>query len=125
MGPDSEKHVIVLKTYHASERCLVLEQADTSLWDALGHEQITSDPRLGLQVVEDVGRCLRKLHHLNIVHGDLKPRNVLRVSGLWKLTDLDASSKVGELAGLKFSSAFCPPEMWDLDVETGLQYCKH
>ena len=59
---------------------------------------------------------LDHLHSNGILHGDVKPRNVVRIDGKWILIDLDAScplSKEGR-AGLKYSEAYCPPEMMRL-----------
>jgi serine/threonine protein kinase len=46
------------------------------------------------------------------MHGDIKPKNIMRVGHRMKLIDLDASAlfDVG-FSGAKFSSAYAPPEL--------------
>ena len=47
-----------------------------------------------------------------MVHGDLKPRNVLRIGESdWVLCDLDATVHVGQPVGVKSSSGYAPPEL--------------
>ena len=44
-------------------------------------------------------------------HGDVKPRNLLRVDGRWTLCDMDASAALGAPIGERTSSAYSPPEL--------------
>jgi serine/threonine protein kinase len=46
------------------------------------------------------------------MHGDIKPKNIIRIGHRVKLIDLDASAMfdVG-FSGAKFSSAYAPPEL--------------
>jgi hypothetical protein len=46
------------------------------------------------------------------LHGDLKPLNVVRYDGRWRLIDLDCACDVGHPFGAKQpSTGYCPPEM--------------
>ena len=59
---------------------------------------------------------MRHLHSHNLIHADIKPRNIMRHGSategvIFKLIDMDAAAIIGERAGLKISSAYCPPEL--------------
>jgi serine/threonine protein kinase len=68
-------------------------------------------------------KALEHLHSHNVIHGDLKPLNIVRSQGYLKLIDLDAAVKYtteedsratqgqGESIGMKYSTAYLPPEM--------------
>lgn len=60
---------------------------------------------------KQIALLLRKLHNYGLVHGDLKMSNIIRIKGRLMLIDLDASAKVGEEIGAKFSSGVVAPEM--------------
>ena len=63
-------------------------------------------------VLSDLARALHHMHaDARMVHGDVKPRNVVRIGGVWKLIDLDAAAPIGRPVGRKYSSAFSPPEL--------------
>ena len=50
------------------------------------------------------------------VHSDFKPLNAVRLpGGAFRLIDLDAATDIGEAAGIKTSTAYCPPEMTFVD----------
>jgi serine/threonine protein kinase len=53
-----------------------------------------------------------------MIHGDIKPLNIVRESGRIKLLDLDAcvSYRNKDVCGAKFSSAYLPPEMIHCDL---------
>ncbi len=62
---------------------------------------------------EQLGAALEYMHANDLMHGDVKPLNIVRVDGFFKLIDLDAacSLKNGAKYAAKFSSAYLPPEM--------------
>jgi hypothetical protein len=66
------------------------------------------------------------MHMNGLVHGDVKPLNIVRVDEQWRLIDLDAACTLasGDKAAAKFSSAYLPPEMV-VNVEVGgkLELC--
>ena len=62
-------------------------------------------------VIFEIARCLNHIHSKNIIHGDLKPKNIMRSGGAFILIDLDGSAEIGiGYGGIKISSAYSPPE---------------
>lgn len=73
--------------------------------------------------LKDIAQCLNDLHGDCIIHGDLKPSNIVRYGEKLRLIDFDASSEIYSVekeddcenpryfAGRKFSSGSLPPEM--------------
>ena len=61
-------------------------------------------------IAAQIIRCIGHIHSKGIIHGDIKPLNIVRIGGEMKLIDFDASAKIGEPCCYKWSSAFLPPE---------------
>ena len=58
--------------------------------------------------------------HTGVIHGDLKPLNIMRVGETWRLIDLDASCPIRQRFGNKRpSTGYCPPEMADAIAAAG------
>ncbi|KAF0691110.1 Aste57867_17608 [Aphanomyces stellatus] len=89
---------------------LVLPLADRSLEDIYLKER-PNDNQIR-NMLQEVGELLKELHENNIVHGDLKKLNVLRVDSHMRLIDMDAATKVEQDIGAKFSSGSLPPELF-------------
>ena len=84
-------------------------------------------------LMSDVGDALKHLHDNNLIHGDLKMMNVVRISDKLRLIDFDAAVRITKkgadplkggtvhYVGAKFSSAIIPPEMITRiqDIEPG------
>lgn len=65
-----------------------------------------------IRAVKQIAIALSELHSAGFVHGDVKPRNIVRgVDSHFKLIDMDAAARIGEPAGLKLSTAFAAPEI--------------
>jgi serine/threonine protein kinase len=64
-------------------------------------------------IAKEIVDALAHLHKNDMINGDVKLLNDVRVGTRLRLIDLDASVKIGEgaFAGAKFSSGVLPPEM--------------
>lgn len=91
---------------------LVMPAADRSL-DAIFRSERPSISNIRY-MMHEVGLALLHCHSHQVVHGDLKMLNVLRVDGKMRLIDLDAAAKIEKdsYVGAKFSSGVLPPEMF-------------
>ncbi|RHZ26625.1 hypothetical protein DYB31_009715 [Aphanomyces astaci] len=86
---------------------VVMPAADRSLEDIFLKER-PSEAQV-IDMIKQVAAALDHLHSHRIVHGDLKKLNVLRMGVHLKLIDLDASTRIGDALGAKFSSGILPP----------------
>ncbi|KAF0696134.1 hypothetical protein As57867_013032, partial [Aphanomyces stellatus] len=89
---------------------LVMPAADRSLEDI--HLRNRPSEMKIKAIVHEVATTLAHLHKRNLVHGDLKKLNILRVENKFKLIDFDATTRVGQSIGAKFSSGILPPELF-------------
>ena len=99
---------------------IVMPRAEESLQDRLDREGAMRDDE-AMSVLSDVLFGLQDLD--GIVHGDLKPANVLFHENRWKLADLgfarnsdEAPSNLSER--MFVSDAYAAPEQWNLDAAT-------
>ncbi|KAF0714668.1 hypothetical protein As57867_003749, partial [Aphanomyces stellatus] len=89
---------------------LVMPLADRSLEDIYLKERPNDNQIRNL--LQEIAELVKDLHERNIIHGDLKKLNVLRVDSHMRLIDMDAAAKVGHDVGAKFSSGNLPPELF-------------
>ncbi|RHZ32030.1 hypothetical protein DYB37_013236 [Aphanomyces astaci] len=89
---------------------VVMPAADRSLEDIFLKER-PSEAQV-IDMIKQVAAALDHLHSHRIVHGDLKKLNVLRMGVHLKLIDLDASTRIGDVLGAKFSSGILPPGIY-------------
>ena len=90
-------------------RYLVLEWGEPSLRDEMELQGGILPPDEAILVLLDICRAAQHLHHRQFRHQDIKPDNVIRVVGQWKLIDLSVAEKVHatEYAG---ADGYEPPE---------------
>jgi hypothetical protein len=99
------------------EPCLlVMPAADRNLRAIMDNERITNQVVIK-NMFHRISECVKYMHDRGFIHGDLKPRNVVRFDGLLKIIDFDASAQIGkQFSWSKFSSAYLPPEAICLKV---------
>jgi len=91
--------------------CIIMPAADRSLDEIYKKERPDEDQLR--YMMRELATAVQECHDKGITHGDLKLLNVLRVDGIIKLIDLDASAVIArDYAGAKFSSGILPPEMF-------------
>jgi serine/threonine protein kinase len=87
---------------------LVMPWFGRNLHDIIDKESLTIDSK---QAIVSLIRSIKYMHDAKYVHGDLKPRNVVRYEGDYALINLHACAKMLSLASWKkTSSAYLPPE---------------
>ena len=75
--------------------CLVMPAAERSLEHVISAERIAGVDLTAIKAFGvDIAGALKYLHGEKLVHGDFKPRNIVRIHGDWKLIDFDASVRV-------------------------------
>eukprot|EP01030_Chromulinospumella_sphaerica_P034344 gene34344-biopygen9953 len=91
---------------------IALPLADRNLFVATKQERFAGkDWDTVKYVCKDLLNAVAHVHSKGIIHADLKPLNLVRVGGDWRLIDFDAACHIGrDHTGLKSSTAFCPPE---------------
>lgn len=103
--------------------CLALPAASRSLSDIMTHELIAGRdwPRLR-ELTTQLGEALQHIHAAGLVHGDVKPLNIMLhgSTGRFLLIDLDGAAPIGGPAGDKHSAAYLAPER--LAVVNSLPY---
>jgi len=89
---------------------LVMPAAERSLRAIMDSERITKSSAIK-EMFHRILTCVKYMHDRGFIHGDVKPRNIVRWLRSLKLIDLDASAQIGkDCAWSKHSSAYVPPE---------------
>jgi serine/threonine protein kinase/Leucine-rich repeat (LRR) protein len=96
--------------------CIVMDRAELSLKRIIDHGHIVGEDWDAIKTMfKQIVHAVEHMHDRKIIHGDLKPMNIMQGSGKMILIDLDASASFSEsnpqYAGAKFSSAYTPPEL--------------
>jgi ankyrin repeat protein/serine/threonine protein kinase len=92
--------------------CVVMTLADRNMFVSLKQERFAGrNFEVVREIFRQLARCTQHLHSHGILHGDIKPLNIMRIESTWKLIDLDASCRIGkDFVCAKYSTAYCPPE---------------
>jgi serine/threonine protein kinase len=122
---DEARHLMTEYPY-----AIQMPLADRNLNEIIASERLAEEP---LDVIRQSSRkvlnLIQELHSAGVVHGDVKPKNVVRVDRTLMLIDLDMSIAVGSSEPVahsnpeKFSgsTAYAAPELhkWMADREAG------
>ena len=107
--------------------CVVMPLADRNLFVAMKQERFAGKEDLSEVVVlfTQLVKCVTHMHSQGVLHGDIKPLNVVRMGSKWMLIDLDASCVIGhDSVAAKSSSAYVPPEAVYVDISKGFAVVK-
>jgi serine/threonine protein kinase len=98
---------------------LVMPQCNRDLDEIISKELDTADIDTIHSLVAKIAKCVQHMHSKGFIHGDLKPKNIMRANDKLLLIDLDASAEIHiGFSGAKVSTAYIPPEMVVLDLVT-------
>jgi ankyrin repeat protein len=92
--------------------CIVMTLADRNMFVSFKQERFAGrDYSMVREIFRQLTVCTQYLHERGVLHGDIKPLNIMRVDSFWKLIDLDASCRMGiDPVCSKYSTGYCPPE---------------
>ena len=104
------KAVLIMQRFPFS---CVMPRANRTLYNAICEAHIAGiDHRLIASILRNVAMCLQGIHFKGVIHGDVKPRNIVQMStGAWMLIDMDASAAVGTPLNKRLSTAYAAPEV--------------
>ena len=114
---DDEFKASVEKMSFEEYRYMVsMPASEKSLDDIIRHDSICGDYEKIRVVIDQICRCLKLIHKKGKIHGDIKPLNIMRDhDGQFILIDLDACVNMNEICGVKLSTSYLPPEMFDFN----------
>lgn len=86
----------------------------------LGHSKARLKPGIAIAIARECLVALASLHRAGIIHGDIKPANVmLKKTGHSKIIDLGSACESDDLRGLRpFTPQYAAPEVLDQGVVT-------
>jgi serine/threonine protein kinase len=118
--------VVPLVRWHAEHCTLAMVKAERSLEEAIAGGCFSGDnPAAVHDIALQVARSIEHVHRMNVVHADIKPRNILSCAGQWKLADFDSATQINEYlnSSSKVSTGYCAPELaaWFLGPKEPLQ----
>lgn len=93
--------------------CLVLPLAEKDLEDIMLHDHVAGIDWLQIKLITvQISLALSHLHEHDVVHGDIKPKNLMKMNNKMKIIDLDSTGREGTtFDDSKYSTAYLPPEL--------------
>eukprot|EP00808_Paulinella_micropora_P006456 g79812.t1 len=111
-GGSGRDWLVDVLRWHDRHLCLAMPAVDYSMNDYLRRHNVAGKAIKEVRsIAARVAQCLQQVHGRGLVHGDLKPNNIVSFRGQWALIDFSGASKFGDRVGYKYSSAYCPPEL--------------
>ena len=90
---------------------LQLDFADRVLETIINHDRVSDNSYMIKMILSDLICALGHLHKKRIIHGDVKPLNIVQQGSKFRMIDMDVSCPIGKPFGSKRpSTGFCPPE---------------
>ncbi|MFI7082229.1 serine/threonine protein kinase [Streptomyces anulatus] len=114
-GIDGIPEILASGTYR-NRRCLVMEYIDgPQLRDSWAEAKPVRDPETVASVIGQLCETLEKVHARKLVHGDLKPENVIvEPDGRLRLIDMGHAVEEGEQTDWGHGTfGYSAPEQWD------------
>lgn len=111
------------QVYDTYSHLVVMQAGDKSLAAVIDTERLTLRWNIEtVRAIREITEALQFLHGSHIIHGDIKPRNILRVNTHYKLIDMDAALNMGDVMMgeytdfnrykiRKVSTAYAAPEL--------------
>lgn len=89
----SKDHILAVEYMRDYPYALVMERAERNLAEIISNERLAAEPLDSIRfTAQKIARCVDQLHRAGVVHGDIKPRNVVRANNnKFKLIDFDMS----------------------------------
>ncbi len=86
----------------------------------LGHTKVRLQPGIAISIMQDCLSAISSLHRNGIIHGDLKPANImLKRTGSAKIIDMGSACESDDLRGLRpFTPQYAAPEVLELGIVT-------
>merc|ERR1719210_1005968 len=122
----SHPNLIAFRTEYKAQDAFAMEMGDYALSDRIeqlsleleadGNEEIRFEPDYLIRLTKDVASGLDYLHQtVNVLHGDLKPANILAKGNTFKICDFGTTLKLDENKKCGFidyctTKPFMPPE---------------
>jgi hypothetical protein len=94
--------------------CIVMDVADQNLKKLIDQQNICGKEWDDIRnITRQIATALEHIHSKGIVHGDIKPTNIVLTGQKLRLIDFDASASIEkcQYIGAKYSSAYIPPEL--------------
>jgi ABC-type phosphate transport system substrate-binding protein len=99
--------------------CIVMPKGERNLSTIVSNENfVGKDWALIRTVALQLVDAIEHLHEARIIHGDIKPNNLLRINGRLSIIDFKSACRMHvDCVGHVTSSAYLPPEMIYIDEE--------
>ncbi|KAK3243426.1 hypothetical protein CYMTET_42920 [Cymbomonas tetramitiformis] len=96
--------------------CLVMERGDRTLAEHMKQDALDHSEKKA--IMADIFTALAFMHKKGIVHGDVKPANVVRIGDVWKVIDLANAQRVDRSpSSMHYTLRYAAPEVVNLAMQ--------